>query len=132
MSKDFNAYRADFTAEMSQLGIERRARALRAEASAHFFRALFAPVAKLGGYLTARMRRNAAIHRLSRLDDRLLADIGVRRSGIRYAIDNAPSVRPMTVKAAGDFNASGQVAQSAPANADSRIDDRTDDRKVAA
>ena len=46
-----------------------------------------AVVRRLRGRAAGRFARNRAIHLLSRLDDRLLADIGLRRADIELAVD---------------------------------------------
>ena len=45
-------------------------------------RLIFRPI----GWLVARLRKRYAIRQLQRLDDRLLADIGLRRAGIAEAV----------------------------------------------
>jgi uncharacterized protein YjiS (DUF1127 family) len=48
---------------------------------------LAAVVRRLRQRLAKRFARNRAVHLLSRLDDRLLADIGLRRADIQLAVD---------------------------------------------
>ena len=45
-------------------------------------RMIFRPI----GWLAARLRKRYAIRQLQRLDDRMLADIGLRRAGITEAV----------------------------------------------
>ena len=57
---------------------------------------LAAVVRSLRERLAKRFARNRAVHLLSRLDDRLLADIGLRRADIQLAVDGGladPRVR---------------------------------------
>jgi uncharacterized protein YjiS (DUF1127 family) len=66
-------------------------RRLQARAMAEAFRAavdgLAAVVQRLRERLARRSARNRAVHLLSGLEDRLLADIGLRRADIELAVD---------------------------------------------
>jgi uncharacterized protein YjiS (DUF1127 family) len=122
---DHNAYRTDFTGELSHSSIDRQARAMRAKAMADLLGRARRAVARLAARLSANHRREVAVRRLSALDDRLLADLGLDRANIRFAVEAAQARNAaIAAKSAGDFNAGGQVARGTPANLDVREEGR--------
>jgi uncharacterized protein YjiS (DUF1127 family) len=79
-----------------------RARRLRAEALAehtgHAVRALAGWAARLLGRIRQARRRRAETHALMMLDDRLLADIGLKRSDVTAAVYGDVPLRPAPVR----------------------------------
>jgi uncharacterized protein YjiS (DUF1127 family) len=79
-----------------------RARRLRAEALADAtgdaVRAMASGVARLLGRIRQARRRRAETHALMMLDDRLLADIGLKRSDVTAAVYGDVPLRPAPVR----------------------------------
>ena len=76
---------------VDRLAIEQQARIHRAEIVGEV---IGGGIFRLWTYLRSALRRRAAVAELSALDDRMLADIGLSRSGIQAAVNSATGFGP--------------------------------------
>jgi uncharacterized protein YjiS (DUF1127 family) len=80
--------------EYQLLGRQLQARAM-ASAFASLFGAIVLPLGKLAGAYGQARARGAAIRQLASLDDRMLADIGIRRESISAAVAGLMQRQPI-------------------------------------